>query len=165
MLTLLFLGTDSLIVGAAIGPLIRSNRRLALAAWFGVADGLGFLIGWSLHLHVPDLADGLVCSLFVAADGLYILVVAANMRRRLAGWPVWLLPIAMSFDNFSAGLTRIAGVRQVSVQVGEQILSSGALALLGLTIGATLTARLPVRARIGTAGGLTILAAALLVAS
>lgn len=166
MLTLFLLGTDSLIVGTAIGPLVRPGYRLRLAALFGIADGLGFLIGWSFHLQLPDLAVGMGRSLILAGYAIYVLIVARSVdRTRLESWPLWVLPVAMSFDNFSAGLTAVDGFRDVGRQVGEQILSSGGLALLGLVVGATLAARLPARVRLGLSGGAMILAAAVLVAS
>ncbi len=48
----LLLGIDSLIAGVAICAIVDKGSRLRLAALFGVADGVGFLIaaglGWQL---------------------------------------------------------------------------------------------------------------------
>ena len=41
----LLLGIDSLIAGIAIGALVDRRSRPWLAALFGVADGVAFLIG------------------------------------------------------------------------------------------------------------------------
>lgn len=165
MMTLLLLGIDSLLVAAAVGPLTRPGTRPRLAALFGLADGLGFVLGWSLHAHLSVLSSGLGRSFVLLVYGGYVLGVAALGRRRVAGWPLWLLPIAMSVDNFSAGLTSLNGSLDVLRMAGEQVLSSGALALLGLTVSAMLISRLPARARVGLAGGATVLVAALLVAT
>ena len=45
---LLLLGLDSLIVCLAVGAHRRPRSRLKLAALFGVADGVAFLIGAGL---------------------------------------------------------------------------------------------------------------------
>jgi len=44
-MSFLLLGLDSLIVCAAVGPLVDKRWRLPYAALFGVADGLAFLAG------------------------------------------------------------------------------------------------------------------------
>lgn len=54
---LLWLGVDSLIAAAAIGPLATGRTRYALACWFGISDGAGFIlgtmIGWRLLRRRP----------------------------------------------------------------------------------------------------------------
>ena len=47
-MSFLLLGIDSLIACIAIGALIEAKDRVRLAALFGLADGVGFLIGAGL---------------------------------------------------------------------------------------------------------------------
>ena len=49
----LLLGIDSLIAATAMSPLVTGRSRYALAAWFGIADGAGFVIGAMMGWHAP----------------------------------------------------------------------------------------------------------------
>jgi len=129
---LLLLGLDSLIVCLAIGSLVDGRSRLKLAALFGVADGLAFLVGAGLGWQLfSEGTSGVLQSGLLVAIGLYLLVVAAGTRQVGAGWPVWVLPGALVFDNLTYGLVDHAAGSLLQ-QAGEQALSSAALALVGL---------------------------------
>ncbi len=80
-MNLLILGLDSLIACMAIGAIVGGRSCLPLAALFGVADGVAFLIGsaagWQLSSSVSDVVEtGMLVGL-----GLYLVVVARLMRR------------------------------------------------------------------------------------
>jgi hypothetical protein len=158
---LLLLGLDSLIVCLAIGALVDGRSRLKLAALFGVADGVAFLVGAGLGWRLlSEGASGVLQSGMLVAMGLYLLIVAAGTQQVGAGWPVWVLPGALVFDNLTYGLVGDhAGL--LFQQAGEQALSSAALALVGLLAVAAL--RRPVMEhRAGPnriAGGALLLAA------
>lgn len=144
----LLLGIDSLIAGIAISPIVDRRWRLPLVALFGVADAVAFLIaaglGWQLSAGVTEvLAIGTL-----AALGLWLLVIAAGTRRAAALWPVWVLPFALTVDNLAYGLVGDHSAGSLLGQAGEQGLSSGLLALIGLLAGAVLLPRvLPVMER------------------
>jgi len=130
---LLLLGLDSLIVCLAIGSLVDGRSRLKLAALFGVADGLAFLVGAGLGWQLfSEGTSGVLQSGLLVAIGLYLLVVAAGTRQVGAGWPVWVLPGALVFDNLTYGLVGDQAAGSLFQQAGEQALSSAALALVGL---------------------------------
>lgn len=159
----LLLGLDSLIVCLAIGAIVDGKRRLPLAAAFGVADGVAFLVGAGLGWHLfSDGASTVVTTGLVAALAIYLLVLAAG-RQRLAGWPMWILPVALCLDNLTFGLVGDHGSSLLQ-QAGQQALSSALLALVGLLAGAALV---PVIERRATpnrvAGGALLLAAGALV--
>lgn len=164
----LLLGLDSLIACIAIGPIVSRRSRLPLAALFGVADGVGFLIGADLGWTIPsNVSDALQTGILIAL-GLYLLIIAAFTTRVAARWPVWILPWALSVDNLTYGLVDDHAPGSLLEQAGQQALSSGLLALVGLLIGvmmvgAVLPRVLPVIQRpavvSGVAGGALILGA------
>lgn len=136
-MSLLLLGLDSLIVCLAIGPLVEPRSRLKLAALFGVADGMAFLVGAGLGVRLlSDGASTVLTTGLVVAMGLYLLVVAAGTRQAAARWPVWVLPIALVFDNLTYGLVGDHAAGSLFAHAGEQALSSATLALVGLVAGA-----------------------------
>ena len=163
-MSFLLLGLDSLIVCAAVAPLVEPGSRLRLAALFAAADGLAFLVGAGLGWQLlSDGASGVLTAAILVGMGVYLLVVAAGTQQVAARWPVWILPAVLIFDNLTFGLV---GDHAGSVfqQAGEQALSSGLLALAGLVaasaVGSVLTHRAtPNR----VAGGALLLAAAGLV--
>jgi hypothetical protein len=128
----LLLGIDSLIAGLAVGALVSRQSRAKLAALFGLADGVAFLVGAGLGVALLSQAASEVVELgaFVLL-GVYLLVVATSVGQVTARWAVWVLPIALVADNVTYGL---AG-QQTGTLGGEalaQALSSGMLAYLGL---------------------------------
>jgi len=163
----LLLGLDSLIACIAIGPIVTGRWRLPLAALFGIADGIGFLIGSAIAWHISsDVADTLRTGILVAL-GLYLLAVSIFTQRVAARWPLWVLPFALSLDNLTYGLI---GDDQASGsllgQAGEQALASGLLAAVGLLVGVVLPRVLPVMQRravaSGVSGGALIIGAGLM---
>jgi hypothetical protein len=136
---LLLLGLDSLIVCLAIGLLVEGRSRFKLAALFGIADGVAFLVGAGLGLRL--LTDGASAALttgLLVILALYLLVVAAGTQRVTAQWTVWALPAVLVFDNLTYGLFggHTAGV--LFEQAGAQALSSALLALVGLLAAAAM---------------------------
>jgi hypothetical protein len=134
---LLLLGLDSLIVCLAVGLIVEGRSRFGLAALFGVADGLAFLVaaglGWQLF---SDGASAVLTAGMLVALALYLLVVAAGTQRVAARWPVWVLPAVLVFDNLTYGLLRPDG--PLLQEAGAQALSSALLALAGLLAAAAI---------------------------
>lgn len=163
-MSLLLLGLDSLIVCLAIGAIVDGRSRVKLAALFGVADGLAFLVAAGLGLRLfSEGASAVLTSGMLVALALYLLVVAAGMQQVAARWPVWVLPAVLVFDNLTYGLV---GDHAGSVfqSAGAQALSSALLALVGLLAAAALRPVIQHRAAPDrVAGGALLLAAAGLV--
>jgi hypothetical protein len=156
----LLLGIDSLIAGVAVCAIVDRGSRLRLAALFGVADIVGFLVGAGLGWQISaaaatDLQIGILVAL-----GLYLLVVAAGTRQ-IASWPVWIVPWALTLDNVAYGVVGDhAG--SLSQQAVEQGVSSALLAFVGLSAAALLPRFVPAlgqRAANQVAGGALVLAA------
>jgi hypothetical protein len=138
----LLLGIDSLIACMAIGAIVDRRWRLPLAALFGVADGVAFLIAAGLGWQ---LSEGVTLALgtgTLAALALWLLVVAAGTRRVAELWPVWVVPIALTLDNLAYGAV---GDQSTAWHAGEQALSSSLLALVGLLAAGVLPRLLPER--------------------
>jgi hypothetical protein len=157
----LLLGVDSLIVCMAIGPLVDRRSRLRLAALFGVADGLAFLIGAGLGWQLfSDGTSGILQSGILVTVGLYLLVVAAGTQQVAARWPVWVLPGALIFDNLTYGLVGDHAAGSLLQHAGEQAQSSALLALIGLLAVAAVRPVMEHRAAPNrVAGGALLLAA------
>jgi hypothetical protein len=164
-MSLLLLGLDSLIVCLAIGSIVDGRSRLKLAALFGVADGLAFLVGAGLGWQLfTDGASAILTSGMLVAMALYLLVVAAGTRQVAAHWPVWILPAALVFDNLAFGVVGDHAAGSLFQQAGEQALSSALLALVGLLAAAAVRPVIEDRAAPNrVAGGALLLAAAGLV--
>lgn len=139
----LLLGIDSLIAGLAVGALVGARARGWLAGFFGLADGVAFLIGVGLGVAILSEAASEVVELgALVVLGVYLLVVAVSTGQMTARWAVWLLPIALTFDNLTYGLA----AEQTGSICGEavaQALSSGMLAYLGLFAAGWLSRALP----------------------
>jgi hypothetical protein len=158
----LLLGIDSLIACMAIGAIVDRRWRLPLAVLFGVADGVAFLIGaglgWQLSAGLTEVLE--IGTLVALA--LWLLVVAAGMRRAAELWPVWVLPFALTFDNLAYGAVGDHSTGWLLGHAGEQALSSSLLALVGLLAAAVVLPRvLPVmerRAAVRFAGAALLLA-------
>jgi hypothetical protein len=162
-MSFLLLGVDSLIAGAAIGLLVGARARLPLAALFGIADGVVFLIGAGLGWRLAGGVSTAVEAGVLLAVGLYLLVIAAGTRRVVALWPLWALPWALTMDNLTYGLVGGHPSGSLLPQAGEQALSSALLALVGLLVAVVLPRVVPVMAQrtVATrfAGGALVLAA------
>ncbi len=150
-MNLLILGLDSLIACMAIGAIVGGRSCLLLAALFGIADGVAFLIGsaagWQLSSNVGDVVE----TGMLVGFGLYLVVVAGLTRRVAPLWPVWLLPWALSIDNLSYALVGEPTAGWLLGHAGQQALSSSLLALVGLLVGMVLPHVFPVMQR-GAAG-------------
>ena len=164
-MSFLLLGLDSLIVCAAVAPLVEPGSRLRFAALFGVADGLAFLIGAGLGWQLfSDGVSGVLTATILVGLGLYLLVVAAGTQQVAARWPVWVLPAVLVFDNLTYGLVGDHAAGSVLQQAGEQALSSALLALVALLAVAAVRPVIEHRATPDrVAGGALLLAAAGLV--
>jgi hypothetical protein len=164
-MSLLLLGLDSFIVCLAVGLLVDGRSRFGLAALFGLADGLAFLVGAGLGWQLfSESASAALTTGMLVAMALYLLVVAAGTHRVAAGWPVWVLPAVLVFDNLTYGLLGDHAAGSVLGQAGTQALSSSLLALVALLAAAAM--RPVIEQRVApnrVAGGALLLAAAGLV--
>lgn len=163
----LLLGLDSLIACIVISPLVsRWSHRLLLAALFGLADGIGFLVGVMVGVVSPLRMSGAFGETLEialpAVLGLYLIgiaflvfgaqragtQVARTQRAATIVWPVWILPLILALDNFSFGLAgNAAGGSLLQMAFGEQAWSSALLALGGLLIGVAVVYVLPAMQR------------------
>jgi hypothetical protein len=158
----LLLGIDSLIACLAVAAIVDARWRLPLAATFGIADGVTFLIGaglgWTLSARVTEVME--IGTLLVL--GVYLIVVAAGTAGIAARCGVWVLPFALIFDNLAFGIADDSS-RSVLSQATEQALSSALVAVVGLYVGVMLPRLVPaVRQRtVATrfAGGALLVAA------
>ena len=137
----LLLGIDSFIACMAIGAIVDKRWRLPLAALFGLADGVAFMIGaglgWQLSAGLTEvLGIGTLAALAV-----WLLVVAAGTRRAAELWPVWILPFALTVDNLAYGAVGDHSASWLLGHAGEQALSSSLLALVGLLAAAAVLPR------------------------
>jgi hypothetical protein len=160
-MSFLLLGIDSLIACIAIGPLVDKHRRVQLAALFGLADGLVFLIGaglgWGLFSQATSevVETGLLVGL-----SLWLLLVTASVRR-LATWTVWAVPFALTVDNLAFGVAGEHGGTLLG-QLAQQTVSSALLAYVGILIGVALPRYVPAMRRgsvTQVAGGVLLLGA------
>ena len=156
----LWLGVDSLIAAAAIGPLVTGRSRYALAIWFGIADGAGFVLGAMIGWHAPAAVSTLTAPALMGLYGGYLLLAAVLSRRFPRRWPVWALPVVLSLDNFGYGLSGHRGAGAALYQAMPQAAASGLLALAGLVAAARWAPGRPRAAGVLAGGGL--LAGALL---
>jgi putative Mn2+ efflux pump MntP len=142
----LLLGIDSLIACMAIGAIVDRGWRLPLAAAFGVADAVAFLIGaglgWTISARVTEVLEvGMLGAL-----GLWLIVVAAGTRRVAELWPVWVVPIVLTIDNLAYGVANdYSG--SLFGHAAEQALPSALLALIGLYVAGVLPRVLPAMER------------------
>jgi uncharacterized membrane protein YkvI len=183
----LLLGLDSLIACIAISPLVsRWSHRLLLAALFGLADGIGFLIGVMVGVVSPLRMSGAFGeTLEIALPailGIYLIGIAilAVMTQRAGTqqegtqrpasviWPVWILPLILALDNFSFGLVGSPAAGSLLQQAfGQQAWLSALLALGGLLVGVAVMRAIPAMQRravaIATSGvGLVVLSIVLI---
>lgn len=155
----LLLGLDSLIACIVLSPLLSKwSHRLLLAAFFGIADAVGFLIGVGLGSATPLMMSGEMGEILEiglpAILGIYLIGMAfLGFAARQAGaasvgWPVWVLPIILALDNFSFGLVGNPAAGSLMQQAfGEQAWSSALLALTGLVVGVALLRVIPAMQR------------------
>jgi putative Mn2+ efflux pump MntP len=139
----LLLGIDSVIAGIAVSPIVDRGMRLRLAALFGVADIVGFLVGVGLGWQISGGASAAVETTILLALGAWLLVVAAGTRRFTANWTVWALPWALTVDNLAYGLVGDHSTSSLFGQAAQQGSSSALMAFAGLFVGAVLPRLVP----------------------
>ena len=144
------LGIDSLLVGIALGPVIRErHRRWTMALAFGVCDGLALLVGF--QVGPPARVSLAWCEWAgVVAVGLYgvlvLLTAAWGRAAAVAGRVRWfplILPLVMSLDNLAAGFAHAEVGAPSSVLVLLPAGLSGVLAACGLFLGAAVGGAYP----------------------
>jgi putative Mn2+ efflux pump MntP len=150
MMTFLFapfaLALDGFVVCTGLGPL-QSTRRAQwlLSAAFGLCDALAMVIGATIATECMKSAVSSVdriAPILIAGYGLYVLALAWSGRAIARGGVfVFLFPVLMSLDNFTAGLAT-ANSPTILVLAFTMALTSGAMAYLGLRLGAALHERL-----------------------
>ena len=153
VVTALLLGADSLLVGAAVAPTMRTlSHRLLLATLCGLADAAALATGLSLaSLPAPPAASMLVATapaMVLAGYGVYVLadsaILPASPRVLLV-----VLPLALSLDNllYPARDGTMAGgsVLATGIQILMLGASSSALMLLGLEVSHRVAGRMPAR--------------------
>jgi hypothetical protein len=158
----LLLGIDSLIACLAVATIVEARWRLPLAATFGIADGVSFLIGAGLGWTLSPALTEVVETGTLLLLGVYLIVVAASTRGIAARWGVWVLPFALIFDNLAFGIADDSS-RSLIAQATEQTVSSALMAGVGLYVGVLLPKLVPsVRQRTNAtrfAGGALVVAA------
>ena len=94
-MSFLLLGIDSLIACIADRRADRGEgSRVRLAALFGLADGVGFLIGAGLGWAFLSGAVSEVIEMgALVVLGVYLLVVATATTQLSTRWYIWALPI------------------------------------------------------------------------
>ena len=136
MRTLVFsaglLSIDSLLISAALSPLLVSRRqRWVLAALFGICDAFATIVGSNLQFEFARW----IAPFSVVVLALYFLIAIFWRKVRADVRLTFFLPIVMSLDNFAYGTTSgplTTSVATHSVMLG---LTSFAFALLGLYAG------------------------------
>ena len=118
---------------------------MRLAALFGLADGVGFLIGAGLGWAFLSGAVSEVIEMgALVVLGVYLLVVATATTQLSTRWFIWALPFVLTVDNLTYGL---AGEQTGSLggEALAQTLSSSMLAYLGLFVAVWLPRVLPAK--------------------
>lgn len=157
-----YLGVDSLVVAAAVAPLVPTrSSRLLLATLFGGFDALATVLGASLRWRLPEglpqyLPVGLIC-----LYGVYVCLVAYWGGHAIARWPIWVMPVLCSLDNLSYGITAHRAWGAIAPHAAMLGIISAGMAGLGMIAARTFSAaRQPRRA-----GPLLLVAAAVLAVS
>jgi hypothetical protein len=163
----LLLGIDSLIACFAIGALVDRGSRLRLAALFGTADLVGFLVGAGLGWQIAGGMTGALTTGILLGLGAYLVVVAAGTSRVAASWTVWTVPWVLTLDNLAYGVVGDHSAGALLQDGAQQALSSSVMALAGLLVAVMLARVLPAMvgrstrfagvALIAAAGGLAVL--------
>jgi hypothetical protein len=142
----LLLGLDSVIVCVAIGAIVDRRARVPLAALFGIADGIAFLVGSAVGWKISGEMSAVLQTAILISLGVYLFAVA-RWTRRLSRWPAWVVPWALTLDNLAYGVVGDRSAGSVLAQAGQQALSSALLALVGLLVGVVLPRLVPAMGR------------------
>lgn len=151
----LLLGIDSLVACIAVGALLTKRQWVPFALMFGLADGLGTLLGITLHWSVPEVTSTVVATAFMVGLGIYWLAVSAVSERMSGtGW-VWLVPWVLTIDNITYGGIDNAWSSAPSVQALETGLSSVIQAGAGIAVSVVIARMVPraIRAMRSSQGG------------
>ncbi|MGA9678189.1 MAG: manganese efflux pump [Mycobacterium sp.] len=158
----IYLGLDSLVVSAAVAPLvpIRSSRLL-FATLFGGFDALATVLGASLGWQLPEGLPHYLLVGLVFLYGGYVCLVAYWGRHAIARWPIWLMPLFCSLDNLSYGITAHHASGTIAAHAAILGITSAGMAGLGMIAARAFSpARQPRRA-----GPLLLIAAGVLAVS
>ncbi|MDP9417762.1 MAG: hypothetical protein M3P48_08030 [Actinomycetota bacterium] len=156
----LLLGIDSFIACIAIGALVDRGSRLRLAALFGTADLVGFLVGAGLGWQISGGMTGALTTGILVSLGVYLVVVVAATSRVAATWTIWAVPFVLTLDNLAYGLVGDHSAGALLQDGAQQALSSSLMALAGLLVAAMLSRGWPALVgRVRFAGGALIVAA------
>jgi len=134
----LVLGVDSFIVCLAISPIVEPAWRWRLAALFGLADAVGFLVGAGLGLQISAGAGAVAETTLLVGMGLWLAVVAAGTRHAGTNWSLWAIPWVLTIDNLTYGLVGDHSASSLFSQATEQALSSCLMGIAGIVVAAGL---------------------------
>jgi putative Mn2+ efflux pump MntP len=168
MMTFIFapflLGLDGFLACTALGPqqYVKSHRY-RLAAAFGLCDALALVVGGILVNARTQYAVSFAnhaAPFLIAAYGVYVAIEAISEGGTGCRRPslVYLLPVIMSIDNFTAGLVLGYARSSIIIPAIMSILVSSAMALLGLEAGSTVVERVRVSPLRFSAVGLVLIA-------
>src|SRR4051812_50205066 len=88
----LLLGVDSFIVCLAISPIVEPHWRWRLAALFGLADFIGFMVGADLGLQIAAGASAGAKNTPLGGLGLGVVAVAPGAEHAREPRSLWVLP-------------------------------------------------------------------------
>jgi manganese efflux pump family protein len=169
----LLLGIDSVIAGTALGTARPVKRRLwSLALAFAICDGMAFMLGsWVFPFRAAEAFGWFERVGIAVVTGYAGLILALALRSQrdkesasanpwYGGRFAFVVPLALSLDNFVAGTGYTGEVLSSAASAISIGVVSGGLALVGLSIGLASSRIVPVR-REWLAGGILVLLAVL----
>jgi manganese efflux pump family protein len=164
------LGLDSFRVSAGLGGLnLDPSRRRWIALAFGLCDGAASLVGAVAGRSVLAAAGrwtAVLGPVVLFGYGCYVLYLAWRCEELREGsngmWLVFGIPLALSLDNFVAGVG--IGMLELSALVSALVIGmvSGLLSLAGMRLGNVVGQYVPFRAEL--LGGLALICMALILA-
>ena len=142
-------GLDSLLVVAAVGPLLARRSRLAFVALLGFFDALASFTGWLVSAAaspgtellsptlgqsplIPGDSHGWVLVLPYLAC---VAVLVVTRRRAIVGVPLALTAAVLSLDNFWTGCPDATSVGSALLSASSAAVWSAVCGLLGLAAG------------------------------
>jgi hypothetical protein len=134
----LLLGVDSFIVCLAISPIVEPHWRWRLAALFGVADAVGFMVGAGLGWQISAGASAAAETALLVSMGVWLIAVAAATRPAATRWSLWAIPWVLTIDNLTYGLVGDHSTGSLFQQASEQALASVLMGLAGICVAAVL---------------------------
>src|SRR3954452_16526805 len=130
----LLLGVDSFIVCLAISPIVEPHWRWRLAALFGLADLIGFMVGAGLGLQIAAGSSAVAKTTLLVGMGLWLIAVAAGTKHAGTRWSLWIIPWVLAIDNLTYGLV---GDHSAS-SAFSQALASTLMGIAGIVLAAGL---------------------------